>query len=164
MTSHFCISCVLYSFKSLVPTLTIKSQIGAQVNYGNTTYEQKPLYKLAESTRDHLRKMKFENYEDSNLAHVFANDLDSILFSKLPERRFKKRSVSGLRHTPDVLGSNVSGNLSGLFEAARNAFDHVRWTEFYEKDSWSRSFLDEFTNGEGIGPDGALYHPRIILG
>ncbi len=123
-----------------------------------------PLYKLAELTRDHLRKTKFTNYEDSTLAHVFINDLDSILLSKLPERTFKKRSVSGLRHTPDVLGSKVSGNLLEIFEAARNAFDHVRWTEFYEKDSWSKSFLDEFANGEGIGPDGTLYHPNIILG
>ena len=125
---------------------------------------QNPLYKLAELSRDHLRNTKYANDADSKLAQLFSHDLDSVLLSDLPEQAFEERSVSGLRHTPDVLGANVPDTLLELFEAARNTVDHVRWTDFYEEDSWSRSFLDEFANGEGIGPDGALYHSEIILG
>ncbi len=122
------------------------------------------LYKLAELSGIHLRNTDFVSGADSQLARSFAKDLDSVLLSELPEQTFDKRSVKGLRHTPDALHARVPDNLLELNLAAQNAFDHVRWTAFYEEDSWSRSFLGEFANGEGIGPDGTLYHPNIILG
>ena len=123
-----------------------------------------PLYKLAELSGIHLQNTKFVSEADTQLARLFANDLDSVLLSELPEQAFDKRSVKGLRHTPDALNADVPDNLLELYQAAQNACDHVRWTEFYEEDAWSRSFLGEFANGEGIGPDGTLYHPNIILG
>ena len=123
-----------------------------------------PLYKLAELSGIHLRNTKFASEADTRLARSFANDLASVLLSELPERTFEKKSVKGLRHAPDVLGARVHDNLLELNQAAQDAFDHVRWTAFYEEDSWSDSFLGEFANGEGIGPDGTLYHPDIILG
>jgi mannose-6-phosphate isomerase-like protein (cupin superfamily) len=122
------------------------------------------LYKLAELSRDHLRTTRFVSNADFKLAETFANDLDSVVLSELPVQTIKERPVNGLRHAPDVLRTNVPDNLLELSQAARNAFDHVRWTEFYEEDSWSKSFLDEFANGEGIGPDGRLFHRNIILG
>ena len=63
-----------------------------------------------------------------------------------------------------VLSKSVPGELVELYDAARSAFGHVRWTEFYEEDSWSKSFLPSFANGEGIGPDGRLRHDEVILG
>lgn len=123
-----------------------------------------PLYKLAELSRNHLRKTIFACDADSKLAQTFASDLDSVLQSDLPVQITEERSVNGLRHAQDVLSANVPSDLIELYQAARNAFDHVRWTDFYEEDSWSKSFLEEFANGEGIGPDGKLYHRSIILG
>jgi len=123
-----------------------------------------PLYKLAELSRDHLRKTRFVSDADSKLVQEFANDLDSVLAVELPEQSLGKRSVNGLRYAPEVFDANVPENLLELYQAASNTFKHVRWTEFYQEDSWSKSFLDEFANGEGIGPDGSLYHQDIILG
>lgn len=126
--------------------------------------KENPLYNLAELSRNHLRISKFAGVSDSKLARVFAHDLDSVLQSELSEQTFEKRSVKGLRHSPGALGASVPANLLKLYQAARNAFDCVRWTEFYEEDSWSKPFLAEFANGEGIGPDGSLWHLSTILG
>ena len=126
--------------------------------------KKNPLYHLAELSRNHLRSANFAGEADAKLARAFANDLDSVLQIEMPEQTYENRFVNGLRHAPDVLCANVPGYLLKLYQASNNAFDYVRWTEFYEEDSWSKAFLNEFANGEGIGPDGSLYHGHIILG
>ena len=123
-----------------------------------------PLYKLAKISRDHLRAMQCSNDTDFSLAQSFANDLESTIESDLPVQFKRERTVRGLEYAPIVLGADVPDDLSEIYGAAKEAFGHVRWTEFYEEDSWSKSFLPVFANGEGIGPDGRLFHKEIILG
>ncbi|MGD9294488.1 MAG: dimethylsulfonioproprionate lyase family protein [Roseobacter sp.] len=68
--------------------------------------------------------------------------------------------VRGLRYAAQAMGSDPAP----VAMAARSAFGHMRWTEFYAEDDWSRSFVADFANGEGIGPDGRLMCDTIILG
>ncbi len=125
---------------------------------------QNPLYKLAQLTSEHLRKMDCSKVIDHKLSHLFADDLDNVSVCVLHEKTPGERRVRALSYAPLVLGQSVSVELAELYNAARNAFGQVRWTEFYEADSWSKSFLPSFANGEGIGPDGRLQHDEIILG
>lgn len=123
-----------------------------------------PLYDLAKLSRDHLRKTQYSKTADIQLAQSFANDLDSVLDCTLPEQTTGEQTVRALNYAPIVLGMDVPNELFALYNAARSAFGQVRWTEFYEEDSWSKPFLHSFANGEGIGPDGRLLHNEIILG
>jgi len=123
-----------------------------------------PLYKLAKISRDQLREAPYSNDTDFSLAQSFASDLNSIIESDLSEQIKPEGAVRGLQYAPIALGADVPSGLSEIYKAAKEAFVHVRWTEFYEEDSWSKSFLPVFANGEGIGPDGRLFHNEIILG
>lgn len=123
-----------------------------------------PLYSLARVTRDHLRKAAFSDPKDAQLAESFASDLESILGESLPEQMPGEKEVRALHNAPILLGRDIPEEIGALTEAARNAFVQVRWTEFYEEDDWSKPFLSSFANGEGIGPDGRLFHKNIILG
>lgn len=123
-----------------------------------------PLYRLAKLSRDHLEKAQYSSETDFSLSQLFANDLNSILESDLSEIIKPERAVRGIQYAPIALGSNVPSDLSEIYCASKEAFGYVRWTEFYEEDSWSKSFLPVFANGEGIGPDGRLFHREIILG
>jgi hypothetical protein len=125
---------------------------------------QNSLYSLAQHTRDHLRRTDFSNVFDFELAQSFANDLDWALNVTLPEQILEGHPVRGLYNAPLVLGKNVPDELTDLYGAARNAFGQVRWTEFYEEDSWSKPFISSFACGEGIGPDGRLQQDEMILG
>lgn len=122
------------------------------------------LYELAKISRDHLREAQYSNDTDLSLAQLFANDLNSVLESNLSAKIQPEKAVRGLRYAPIALGSNVPSGISEIYSASKEAFSYVRWTEFYEEDSWSKSFLPVFANGEGIGPDGRLFHKEIILG
>lgn len=125
---------------------------------------QNPLYKLAKLTSEHLKTIEYSKVVDLELSKSFSNDLDSVLDCLLPEQTSDERQVRALNYAPIVLGKNVPSKLTELYNAARNAFGQVRWTEFYEEDPWSKSFLPLFANGEGIGPDGRLKHNEVILG
>ena len=123
-----------------------------------------PLNQLGRLTGDHLRKQDYSGDDDRLLAYKFADEIDSAISSSLVEQELSKIKVRGLKHATSVLSAYVPGSLSRLFKSANEAFNQVRWTEFYQADDWSEGFLGEFANGEGIGPDGVLYHPDIILG
>lgn len=125
---------------------------------------QNPLYKLAHLTSEYLKTASYSNDSDLELSTSFSNDLDSILNHELPEQVLDERPVRALKYAPIVLGKHVPNTLTELYHAARDAFGQVRWTEFYEEDSWSKPFLPLFANGEGIGPDGRLKHNDVILG
>jgi mannose-6-phosphate isomerase-like protein (cupin superfamily) len=125
---------------------------------------QNPLYKLARLTSEHLKTTDYSQVVGTELSKSFSNDLDSVLDRLLPEQVSDERQVRALNYAPIVLGKNVPSKLTELYNAARSAFGQVRWTEFYEEDSWSKSFLPLFANGEGIGPDGRLKHNEVILG
>jgi len=123
-----------------------------------------PLYKLAKISRDHLSEAHYSNDNDYSLAQSFAKDLDSIISKDLSEKIKPERAVRGLQYAPIVFGANVPSDISEIYSASKEAFGYVRWTEFYGEDSWSKSFLPVFANGEGIGPDGRLFHNEIIFG
>ena len=123
-----------------------------------------PLYDLAKLTSEHLKNSNHSKAIDYELSQSFANDLVSIQNCILTEQISDERRVRALSYAPFVLGKNVPSGLTELYNAARNAFGQVRWTEFYEEDNWSKSFLPSLANGEGIGPDGRLQHNEIILG
>jgi len=123
-----------------------------------------PLYDLAKLTSEHFKSFNHSKTIDIELSQSFANDLDSIQNCVMTEQISEERQVRGLSNAPYVLGKKVPSILTKLHSAAQNAFGQVRWTEFYEEDDWSKSFLDSFANGEGIGPDGRLQHNEIILG
>jgi len=126
---------------------------------------QNPLYELAKLTSEHLKTTDYTNVIDLELSKSFCDDLDSVLEHLLPEQiSSEERQVRALKYAPIVLGKSVPSKLTDLYKAAKNAFGHVRWTEFYEEDSWSKAFLPLFANGEGIGPDGRLKHSDVILG
>lgn len=136
---------------------------------------QHPLYTLAQLTSQHLRKANYANANDLQLATKFADDLDSVSHTSLTQALVKpssevaektptNRLVRALKYAPVVLGQAVGSQLNALYNAACHSFGQVRWTEFYEEDAWSQSFLPSFANGEGIGPDGCLTHGEVILG
>ncbi len=83
---------------------------------------------------------------------------------EFPEQGFEQKPVAALKYAHSLLGVQVGDDLVDLYQAATDAFNHVRWTEFYAHDTWSQPFLSEFANGEGIGPDGFFYHQDLILG
>jgi hypothetical protein len=122
------------------------------------------LRNLARVTRDHLRKATFPDSGDGQLAESFASDLEHVLGGSLPKQMPGEKEVRALRYAPIMLGRDIPEEFVALTEASRNAFGQVRWTEFYEEDDWSKPFLSSFANGEGIGPDGRLFHKKIILG
>lgn len=123
-----------------------------------------PLHELAKISRDHLRGIQYSNDNDYSLAQSFAKDLDSIIGTDLSEIVKPARAVRGLQYAPIVFGVNVPSKIAAIHNTAKAAFGYVHWTEFYEEDSWSKSFLPAFANGEGIGPDGRLLNSEIILG
>ncbi len=123
-----------------------------------------PLYNLAKKTSEYLKSFPPSESIDLELSTSFANDLDSIENNVLPENISNERQVRALSYAPFVLSENVPSHLVELYNASRNAFGQVRWTEFYEEDEWSKPFLESFANGEGIGPDGRLQHNEVILG
>lgn len=123
-----------------------------------------PLYELAKLASKHLEAAEFPDVADLELAASFSNDLDAVLDCQLAEQTSDERQVRALNWAPIVLGKSVPSKLSDLYNAARTAFGQVRWTEFYEENPWSESFLPLFANGEGIGPDGRLKHNEVILG
>jgi hypothetical protein len=124
------------------------------------------IYFLARETAEHLRSISSQIDADKQciVASAFANDIEKLNGETLSEQWPGESDVRGLRFAPRLLGCQCERELRPLFEAACAAFGSVRWTEFYEEDDWSRSFLPKFANGEGIGPDGRLYHKDIILG
>jgi len=125
---------------------------------------QNPLYELAKLTSEYLKTIEYSKAADLELSKLFSKDLDSVLDCQLPERISDERQVRALNYAPIVLGKSVPSKLTELYNAAKNAFGQVRWTEFYEEDHWSKPFLPLFANGEGIGPDGRLMHNEVILG
>ena len=110
--------------------------------------------------------MSYSCVGDSDLAECSINDLDLILGDGLPEQISTEQPVSTLKYAPVVLGQTVSDELSGWYNASRDAFGQVRWrwTEFYEENEWNKSFLPAFAAGEGTGSDGRLQHDGFILG
>lgn len=125
-----------------------------------------PLLTLAHETATCLERIDIAD-ADRTLRDAFVADLRDVSDPEPNSNAATARTVRGLRHAPTALAampdltSTLSSELAG---AARAAFGHVRWTEFYAADPWSETFLPEFANGEGIGPDGALASDRMILG
>ena len=125
-----------------------------------------PLLTLAHETAACLERIEVAD-ADRTLRDAFVADLRDVGDPKPNPNDSTARTVRGLRHAPTALAAmpNSTPTLSSaLPAAARAAFGHVRWTEFYAPDPWSEAFLAEFANGEGIGPDGALASDRMILG
>ena len=124
------------------------------------------LYDLASETATFLKsQMSGKNPGTrKQLAFKFAADLENLNSTHFEEQWRPESVVRGLRFSPQLLGIQPPPELQDLYEVARTSFGLVRWTEFYEEDDWSRSFLPNFANGEGFGPDGRIYHGSIILG
>lgn len=131
-----------------------------------------PLLTLARLTGRHLANVEVRASEpgaDRALRDRFVADLLGLRDLGANDRPPSGGVVRGLRHAPAALGSISTSASEGKLErqlvhAARDAFGHVRWSEFYAPDPWSAAFLPEFANGEGIGPDGALRCDTLILG
>ena len=123
-----------------------------------------PLQRLAQITGDYLRLAPMEDKAERCLALMFAENLAQVSKEPLAEQRLDDVAVRALRYAPQLLWRRDICSHRLLYDAACFAFNHVHWTEFYEEDDWSRSFLSEFANGEGIGPDGRLWHDEVILG
>jgi len=124
------------------------------------------LYDLASETAIFLKSQISSQIPDTHkqLALNFSADLENLNSKNLKEQWRPGSVVRGLRFSPQSLGIQPTPELRNLYEAARIAFGLVQWTEFYEDDEWSRSFLPKFANGEGFGPNGRIYHNSIILG
>ena len=125
-----------------------------------------PLHTLARETAAFLERIDVAD-ENRTLRDTFVSELQDAGDPKPNLSAAPTRAVRGLRHVPSALaamGDPMTALSSELTAAARAAFGHVRWTEFYAPDPWSEAFLPEFANGEGIGPDGALVSDRLILG
>lgn len=124
-----------------------------------------PLLRLAEQTAAHLDHVDPMG-ADRTLRDAFAAELHGLSDPAPNSNGVSGHPVRGLRHAPSaVAAASASTALpEDLRDAALAAFGHVRWSEFYAPDAWSETFLSEFANGEGFGPDGALVSDRMILG
>lgn len=122
------------------------------------------LIRLATCIADHIRSKDQTDPAHQTLATAMADHLDRIGSSKSKLGRPSPRIVRGLRHAPTVFAQPCVHGLSALTQAALAAFGHVNWSEFYAEDDWSRPFLKDFANGEGVGPDGVLIRNDVILG
>ncbi len=128
--------------------------------------EQNPIINLAEETAKYLNNITSEesSSQRGSVQLAFAKDIAAVCEKDLPEQWITESEVRALRFAPQLIGIQGNSKLASLYEASRKAFGFVRWTEFYEEDNWSRSFLSNFANGEGVGPDGRLYDENLILG
>ena len=128
--------------------------------------EYSPICALVKETIIHMRSFssKFDSAKRNAVVSGFIHDLEKIKPQTLQKQWPGESEVRALRFSPCLLGNQCEPQLKNLYEAACFAFGSVRWAEFYEEDDWSRSFLPNFANGEGIGPDGRLYSDNIILG
>lgn len=122
------------------------------------------LIHLASRAAAHIRSKHHVNSAHQMIADTMIKRLECAGNHSAKLRRPSRRIVRGLRHAPTVFAQCCADNLSTLTGAALAAFGHVNWAEYYAEDDWSRPFLPDFANGEGIGPDGVLIHDEIILG
>lgn len=118
---------------------------------------------LLDETVNHLAGLALPP-DLTDLRDAFVLDLKSVDTGTPALFAGESTDVRGLKHGPLVLDRPPANGLGALHTAARDAFGHVRWSEFYEPDEWSSDFLDAFANGEGIGPDGRIRSDRVILG
>lgn len=70
----------------------------------------------------------------------------------------------GLRHIGAMLAEARDDRCRDLAEALAPLVGAAYWTRFYAEDDWTRPFLNEFANGEIVGPHGPVYSDRVILG
>lgn len=117
-----------------------------------------PLLHLAALTADYLETAPALEAEGAVLSGSVA-DLRALP-DNLPPSDAPCDPVRWLQFASQAMGADPTV----LAVAARSAFRQVRWTEFYTEDGSSRSFLNCFANGEGIGPDGRLRYNSLILG
>ncbi len=122
-----------------------------------------PLIEMAHRTAAYLSLISVED-SAAGIRERFVDDLKSL--QELPESNTPPldNAVRGLRYGPTVLAASCTEDCAAIFSAARSAVGHVNWTEFYAPDLWSRPFLPNFANGEGIGPAGTLRCHEFILG
>ncbi len=124
-----------------------------------------PLRRLASAVADHLRSAPLELSADRELADRFATALEEVAGQDGGTvQHGSPRPVRGLAQLPAVLDRAERLGEWPLLDAAAGAVGVVRWSEFYAEDDWSRPFLADFANGEGIGPDGRIRDERVILG
>jgi len=128
--------------------------------------EQNPIVNLAKETAKYLDNLSssIKSPERRSIQLAFAKEIEAVCKKDLTEQWLPESEVRALRFAPQLIGHRTPSQLAPLYQASRKAFGWVRWTEFYEEDHWSRSFLPNFANGEGIGPDGRLYDENLILG
>jgi len=128
--------------------------------------KQHPIVTLAKETAKYLNNASSEvnSSQSRRVQLAFAKEIEAVCQKGLPEQWPTESEVRTLRFAPQLIGNQGPSATTSLYQAARTALGWVRWTEFYEEDHWSRSFLPNFANGEGIGPDGRLYNEEIILG
>ncbi|WP_170480004.1 dimethylsulfonioproprionate lyase family protein [Ruegeria arenilitoris] len=124
------------------------------------------LLKLARRTSEHLLlNIDSQTSEDrKELIAIMSSAIDGIETTSVDTKTPSQTNVRALRHAPKVFGASVPPSLDGLRQAAFSAFGYVNWAEFYAENNWSRPFLSEFANGEGVGPDGVLTNHEVILG
>ena len=122
-----------------------------------------PLFTLLDETVNHLTGLDLAP-DLTDLRDAFVLDLKSADTETPASLAGESARVRGLKHAALVLDRPPAKGLRALDAAARDAFGHVRWSEFYAPDDWSSNFLEAFANGEGIGPDGRIRSDRVILG
>lgn len=124
------------------------------------------LQRLARRTSEHLiLNIGDDLSEDKKeLTRIMSSALDSLDTAAGPVNPPDWTEVRALRHAPKVFGASAPTSLAPLQQAALSAFGYVNWAEFYVENNWSRPFLSEFANGEGVGPNGVLKSQDLILG
>ncbi len=125
-----------------------------------------PLYLLARETAAYIKRYipEFHSSGQKATAIKFIDEIEKVSQQTMQGQWPGEAMVRALRFAPHIFGKQCVAGVKTLYEAACASFAWVRWAEFYEEDDWSRSFLPNFANGEGIGPDGRFFNSKIILG
>ncbi len=125
-----------------------------------------PLYFLARETAAYIKRYipEFHSSGQKAAAIKFIDEIEKVSQQTMQGQWPGGAMVRALRFAPHIFGKQCVAGVKPLYEAACASFAWVRWAEFYEEDDWSRSFLPNFANGEGIGPDGRFFNSKIILG
>lgn len=122
-----------------------------------------PLLQLALETAKHLSRVNVRR-KDQIIRDKFVSDIETVMNLSAHDGVKPAAPVRALRHAPVAFSAVPTFVSENLLQAARSALGHVHWTEFYEPAAWSKPFLADFANGEGIGPDGTVRCDTMILG
>jgi mannose-6-phosphate isomerase-like protein (cupin superfamily) len=74
-----------------------------------------------------------------------------------------KLDLPVVERIPAILKNSANSSLEPLFDAVDAVYDKLTWYAFYQKNTLTESFIDEFAVADVMGPKGPIVHENAIL-